>query len=250
MPDPIPTNRNAGGQNPRRRPAANGPAAPPGPPAGPGPPAAPGQAWPERRRSMAGWAIAAVAAVFLLGVFIIGVVEPTSHSHPSGPAGGPIPAIGSSASDSQSAASASSGPAGSPDASGSDLSTAVPASPSDSGSAPSGSTGPVSPGSSTTLNPGSFALPVAAAPGNASLTGACRWQYPDDPNAMAEHVVGSSTIASYTVQCFAGGTDLGGLDLDGYCDSLVSGLRAYNPDRYGPASDQPPPWDQWECVPG
>ena len=90
---------------------------------------------------------------------------------------------------------------------------------------------------------------MSAAPGNASLTNACRWQYPDDPHAMAEQVADSNPIASYTVQCFDGGINLGGLNLYGYCNSLVGGMQPYNPDRYGPASDQPPPWDRWECVP-
>ena len=256
---------------PRRPPAARRPATRPGALAGPGPPVTPGPAQPpppgtlarlaaaaaawggrnrsDRQRLMAGLAIAGAVALFLLVVFIIGLVEPTSQSHSSGSAA-PIPAGGSSAPDSPSAASASSDSAGSPDASGSDPATAVSASPSDSGSAPSGSAVPASPGSSTTLNPGSFALPMGAAPGNASLTNACRWQYRDNPDAMAEPVAGSNPIASYAVQCFDGGSDLGGLNLDGYCDSLVSGMQAYNPDRYGPASDQPPPWDQWECVPG
>lgn len=112
-------------------------------------------------------------------------------------------------------------------------------------SSPSASGGP-----RTRLNPDGFALPLTAAPGNPSLTGACHWQYPANPGAVAEHVAGSSPIESYTVQCLDGTANLGGLYLSGYCGHLVSGMVSDNPDRNGPASDRPPPWDQWECIPG
>jgi hypothetical protein len=90
---------------------------------------------------------------------------------------------------------------------------------------------------------------MTAAPGSPTLTGACEWQYPDHPDAVAEHIADSDPTASYTVKCIDGNTYLGGLNLTGYCASLVSGMVSDNPDRGGPASDQPPPWDQWECVP-
>jgi hypothetical protein len=113
------------------------------------------------------------------------------------------------------------------------------------GSAASASGGP-----SRGLNPDGFALPATAAPGRPSLTGACHWQYPGHPGAVAEHVARSSPITGDTVQCLDGTADLGGLYLSGYCDQLVSGMVAGNPDRNGPASGSPPPWDQWECIPG
>lgn len=103
--------------------------------------------------------------------------------------------------------------------------------------------------SSPALNPDGFALPMTAAPGTPSLTGACQWQY-GDPNAIAKHVPGSDPTPSYTVHCLDGATDHGGLNLNGYCDNLLSGMRSDNPDRYGSATDQPRPWEQWECVPG
>jgi hypothetical protein len=117
--------------------------------------------------------------------------------------------------------------------------------PAASASAPSASSS-----SGTGLNPDGFALPLTAASGSPSLTTACQWQYPSDPDAVAEQVPGSSTVAAYTVQCVDGSDNLGGLDLTGYCGSLVSGMVATNPDSAGPATDQPPPWDRWECVPG
>ena len=98
--------------------------------------------------------------------------------------------------------------------------------------------------------PASFDLPMTAAPGSPSLTGACHWQYPGNPGVVAEHVARSSPVASSTVQCLDGTTNLGGLNLSKYCGHLISGMVSDNPDRNGPASDQPPPWDQWECVPG
>ncbi len=91
---------------------------------------------------------------------------------------------------------------------------------------------------------------MTAPTGSPSLTGACEWQYPDHPDALAEQVPGSNPTPSYTIKCFDGSTYLGGMYLTGYCDSLVSGMVADNPDRYGPVSDEPPPWEQWECVPG
>jgi hypothetical protein len=66
----------------------------------------------------------------------------------------------------------------------------------------------------------------------------------------AVHNPNSSTVAAYTVQCVGSSGDLGGLDLSGYCASLVSGMVATNPDTTGPATDQPPPFERWECVPG
>jgi hypothetical protein len=111
-------------------------------------------------------------------------------------------------------------------------------------SAPSARAGP-----SRSLHRASFALPLTAAPGRPSLTGACHWQYPGHRDAVAEHVAASSPVASSTVQCVAGATDLGGLYLTGYCRHLISGMVSANPVRNGPASDQPPPWDQWECIP-
>jgi hypothetical protein len=102
---------------------------------------------------------------------------------------------------------------------------------------------------SSSVNLHSFALPLAAAPDRPSLTGACHWQYPGHPDAVAEHVAASSTVASSTVQCLDGTTDLGGLYLTGYCHHLIDGMVSDNPDRKGLASDHPPPWDQWECVP-
>jgi hypothetical protein len=113
------------------------------------------------------------------------------------------------------------------------------------GSAPSASGDP-----GRSVSPHSFALPLTAAPGRPSLTGACHWQYPGHPDAVAEHVAGSSPLASWTVQCLDGTTDLGGLYLTRYCDHLISGMVSDDPDRNGLASDQPPPWDQWECIPG
>lgn len=107
------------------------------------------------------------------------------------------------------------------------------------------------PGASTqaTRSNGSFALPMIAAPRIPSLTDACQWQY-GDPNAIATDIPGSDPTPSYTVRCLDGSSDIGGLYLDTYCNHLVSGMRAYNPDRYGSATDQPPPWEQWECAPG
>jgi hypothetical protein len=113
------------------------------------------------------------------------------------------------------------------------------------GSSPPASGSP----SSSVKPPHSFALPLTAAPGRPSLTGACHWQYPGHPDAAAEHVAGSSPLASWTVQCLDDTTDLGGLNLSRYCDHLVSGMVSDNPDRDGLASDQPPPWDKWECTP-
>ena len=95
----------------------------------------------------------------------------------------------------------------------------------------------------------SFALPLTAAPGRPSLTGACYWQYPGYPDEVAGHVAASSPVASFTVQCLEGTTDLGGLYITGYCHHLVSSMVSGNPDRNGLASDQPPPWDRWECIP-
>jgi hypothetical protein len=113
-----------------------------------------------------------------------------------------------------------------------------------------GSSPSASGGSSRSFKPNSFALPLTAAPGRPSLTGACQWQYPGNPGAVAEHVASSSPVASSTIECLDGITNLGGLHLTGYCNHLISGMVSDNPDRNGPASDQPPPWDQWECVPG
>jgi len=113
------------------------------------------------------------------------------------------------------------------------------------GSAASASGGP-----SSGVKPHSFALPLTAAPGQPSLTDACQWQYPGYPDLVAGHVARSSPVASSTVQCLDGTTDLGGLYITGYCRHLVSGMVSDNPDRNGLASDQPPPWDQWECIPG
>jgi hypothetical protein len=112
------------------------------------------------------------------------------------------------------------------------------------GSSPSAGGGP-----SRGPKPHSFALPLTGAPGHPSLTAACAWQYPGNPGAVAEHVARSSPVASSTVQCLDGTTNLGGLHLTAYCNHLISGMVSDNPDRNGPASDQPPPWDQWECVP-
>jgi hypothetical protein len=103
--------------------------------------------------------------------------------------------------------------------------------------------------SGNAVNPHGFDLPLTAASGTPSLTGACQWQYPSDPGAVAQDVPGSSTVAAYTVQCVDGSDNLGGLDLSGYCGSLVSGMVATNPDSAGAATDQPPPWEQWECTP-
>jgi hypothetical protein len=105
-------------------------------------------------------------------------------------------------------------------------------------------------GPSRSFKPSSFALPLTAAPGSPSLTGACQWQYPGNPGAVAEHVARSSPVPSSTIECLDGTTNLGGLRLTEYCNHLISGMVSDNPARNGPASDQPPPWDQWECVPG
>jgi hypothetical protein len=113
------------------------------------------------------------------------------------------------------------------------------------GSSPTASAGP-----SRSLQPSSFALPLTALPGSPSLTAACQWQYPGHPGAVADPVARSSPVASSTVQCLDGTANLGGLHLTAYCNHLISGMVSDNPDRNGPASDQPPPWDQWECVPG
>jgi serine/threonine protein kinase len=104
--------------------------------------------------------------------------------------------------------------------------------------------------SASALNPSGFALPVIAATGSPSLNAACRWQYPSDPTVAALHIPNSSSVAAYTVQCVGSSGTLGGLDLSGYCASLVSGMVATNPDTTGPATDQPPPFERWECVPG
>jgi hypothetical protein len=101
----------------------------------------------------------------------------------------------------------------------------------------------------TAPSAGGFALPMTATRGAPSLTAACRWQYPGHPKVIAEHIAGSNPVASYTVQCVDADSDLGGIDLDGYCGSLIGGMQADEPDRFGQASDVPAPWNQWECVP-
>jgi len=91
-------------------------------------------------------------------------------------------------------------------------------------------------------------LPLTAASGAPSLTDACQRQT-GDTNAVAVDVPGSDPTPSYTVQCLDGGSNLGGLDLNAYCAD-IAGMQSDNPDRFGAATDQPPPWEQWRCVPG
>jgi hypothetical protein len=208
--------------------------------------------WDDRQRLIIGIVIAGFICLVLL-IAVIAAVHHTAQPASASSGALPVASGGSTSPGSQPATinpDASGSGGGSPEPSGSNPSDSGSPAPSDSGSGPQPSDSAVpSASGSGGLNPDGFALPMTAAPGNPSLTDACQQSY-NDSNAAAVDVPDSSTVPSYTVQCLDGSTDLGGLNLNTYCDSLVSGMLADNPDRGGPATDAPPPWDQWECVPG
>jgi hypothetical protein len=83
------------------------------------------------------------------------------------------------------------------------------------------------------------------------FTDACRRPYPigpGDPRAVAQVVPTDPTqeLPSYWVKCIVDGNNLGGVDLDRYCAFRKAGTHSDNPERDGPAADQP--WLKWRCV--
>lgn len=84
------------------------------------------------------------------------------------------------------------------------------------------------------------------------MTLACVHQY--GPGAQAQRV-DNVQPQSYGVQCFRGGSILGGLDLDAWCPveavlhhfSSPTGWHSGNPNRYSSATSTIKPWETWRC---
>jgi hypothetical protein len=102
-----------------------------------------------------------------------------------------------------------------------------------------------SPSSMSWTSPASFAITYPA-----DMTIACTQQY--GPGTSAQ--LTSTSVPSYDVVCIQAGSDVGGLDLDGFCTWLAQqdhyqsadGWWSGNPERFDTnTSDQP--WLDWRC---